>query len=218
MNSSERETQPYLALAGNIGVGKTTMTTLLAERLDWDPWFEPVFDNPYLDDFYADMHRWSFHLQIFFLSKRFEAQKQILDNMRPSVQDRTIYEDVEIFARTLHKQGFMSDREYENYSSLFQCMMEYLRPPDAIVYLRAPVDVLVDRISTRGRDSEKTIARAYLEELNNAYEGWIERAKSITHVLIFDTAEVDNEGAEALADRIIAHLRASPQLTFLPFA
>ncbi len=211
-------TQPYLALAGNIGVGKTTMTTLLASKLRWDPWFEPVIDNPYLDDFYADMHRWSFHLQIYFLSKRFEAQRRILDNSRPSVQDRTIYEDVEIFARTLHKQKFMTDREYENYSSLFSCMMEYLRPPDAIVYLRAPVEVLLDRISKRGRDSEKTIARSYLEELNNAYESWIERSKDLTQVLIFDTAIFDNEGADALSDRIISTLRASPQLSFLPFA
>ncbi|MDK9700971.1 MAG: deoxynucleoside kinase [bacterium] len=210
--------QPFLALAGNIGVGKTTMTNLLSAKLGWEPWFEPVINNPYLDDFYSDMERWSFHLQIYFLSKRFEAQRKILESPRPSIQDRTIYEDVEIFARTLHKQRFMTDREFDNYSSLFECMMEYLRPPDAIVYLRAPVKVLMDRIQSRGRESEKTIRIEYLTELNDAYDSWIDRARALTHVLVFETAEIDNEGAEALSDRIIATVRASSQLSFLPIA
>lgn len=209
------QSMPYLALAGNIGVGKTTMTNLLAQRLDWLPWYEPVIENPYLDDFYKNMNRWSFHLQIYFLSKRFEAQRKILASPKPCVQDRTIYEDVNIFAKTLHKKGFMTDREYENYSSLFECMVDYLRPPDAIVYLRASVAVVYDRIQKRGRESEKTITMDYLTDLHNAYEDWISTAKLLTNTLIIDTDLFENERTETLCERIIEQLKASTQLSFI---
>lgn len=206
---------PYLALAGNIGVGKTTMTTLLAERLNWTPWYEPVINNPYLDDFYADMHRWSFHLQIYFLSKRFEAQRKILSNPKPSVQDRTIYEDVNIFAKTLHKQGYMSDREFENYSSLFACMVDYLRPPDAIIYLRAPVEVVYQRILKRGRESEKSISLEYLTELHNAYEEWAKNANQITTTITVDTVGYEDSELSLLCDKIIQQLKTSTQLSLI---
>ncbi|MCX7835263.1 MAG: deoxynucleoside kinase [bacterium] len=206
---------PYLALAGNIGVGKTTMTTLLAERLNWTPWYEPVINNPYLDDFYADMHRWSFHLQIYFLSKRFEAQRKILSNPKPSIQDRTIYEDVFIFAKTLHRKGFMTDREFENYSSLFSCMIDYLRPPDAIIYLRAPVEVVYQRIQKRGRESEKSISIDYLDELHQAYEEWSKTAHLISTFIPIDTVGYEDDKLPKLCEFIIQQLKTSTQLSLL---
>ncbi len=197
----------YVAISGNIGVGKTTVTGLVGKKLGWKTFYEPVIDNPYLDDFYQDMSRWSFHLQVYFLSKRFEAQKVISESSRSCIQDRTIYEDVEIFARTLHRQGFMNPRDYENYRALFATMVQYLRAPDLVVYLRADVDELMDRINRRGRESEKTIRREYLEELNRAYEGWAERAESICPVHIVDTRSMHNNGAEDVADHLIEEIR-----------
>ncbi len=197
----------YVAVAGNIGVGKTTVTRLIAESLGWKPYFEPVIDNPYLDDFYADMRRWSFHLQIYFLSKRFEAQREISASPGSCIQDRTIYEDVEIFARTLHRQGFMNPRDFENYSALFQTMISYLRPPDMILYLRADLGELLERIRLRGRDSEKTIDTVYLSELNRAYEGWTERATKICPVRTIEAgtmtaAQVAEKGVELVRERL----------------
>jgi deoxyadenosine/deoxycytidine kinase len=178
----------FVAIAGNIGVGKSTVTQALADQLGWRPYFEPVINNPYLDDFYADMKKWSFHLQVYFLSKRFEAQAEISLTDQSCVQDRSIYEDVEIFARTLHKQKFMDDRDYENYSSLFEQMVAHLRTPDVILYLKSDVDTLMSRIGERGRASEQGIQRAYLEELNRAYAGWAKRARTKMHVLTIDAA------------------------------
>ena len=198
----------YVAIAGNIGVGKTTVTNLIAEDLGWKAWYEPVIDNPYLDDFYADMKRWSFHLQVYFLSKRFEAQREISASRNSCIQDRTIYEDVEIFARTLHRQGYMGPRDFENYSELFRNMVSYLRPPDMILYLRADVDDLIGRINKRGRNSEKGIARDYLAELNNAYEGWAERAVKICPVRTIETTNGDFENAREVADQAIHEIRS----------
>lgn len=199
----------YVAIAGNIGVGKTTVTRLIAEELGWKAYYEPVIDNPYLDDFYRDMQRWSFHLQIYFLSKRFEAQREISQSRVSCVQDRTIYEDVEIFARTLHRQGFMNPRDFENYSALFNTMVSYLRPPDMILYLRADVDQLIERISKRGRESERSIAREYLQELNRAYEGWAERATKICPVRVIETTNGDANNAREVADLAIGEIRST---------
>lgn len=185
----------FVAVAGNIGVGKTNLTTLLANHLGWRAYYEPVIDNPYLDDFYDDMERWSFHLQVFFLSKRFEIHREMVSSEDPCIQDRTIYEDKEIFAATLHRQGFMSDRDYTNYAALFDAMTSFLRTPDLIVYLRAGVGTLLDRIRCRGRDCERDIAPAYLEALNVAYEDWCRRASRVTRVLTIET-----EGLDLVAD------------------
>jgi deoxyadenosine/deoxycytidine kinase len=197
----------YVAIAGNIGVGKTTITTKIAEALGWKPYYEPVIDNPYLDMFYGDMRRWSFHLQIYFLAKRFESQREISTSSRSCVQDRTIYEDVEIFARTLHRQGQMTPQDFETYSELFHGMTSYLRPPDMIVYLRADVDDLIARIERRGREMEKSIPRDYLLELNNAYEGWSERAKKICPVRIIETSDHEVEGADGVARQAIEEIK-----------
>lgn len=183
----------FLAIAGNIGVGKTTLTKLIGEKFGWDCYFEKVINNPYLDDFYADMKRWSFNLQVFFLSKRFMDQRIISESTRPSVQDRSIYEDAEIFAYILHKQGNMSDRDYENYRDLFYTMMSYLRKPDLIVYLRASTWTLISRIRKRGREFEKRINVEYLHELNEAYEHWIKMIKDDFNVLVVDADKMDFE-------------------------
>ncbi|MBD3378307.1 AAA family ATPase [candidate division KSB1 bacterium] len=183
----------YIAIAGNIGVGKTTLTRKLAEHLQWQAFFERVIDNPYLDDFYKDMHRWSFNLQVYFLSHRFNDQQRIFNSPQPCVQDRSIYEDVEIFARILHEQGYMSDRDFENYHDLFYIMTRFLRKPDLIVYLRAPTWTLITRIRKRGRDYEKRITTDYLHQLNEAYERWIKQAEKEMNVLIIEAERLDFE-------------------------
>ena len=165
----------YVAIAGNIGAGKSTLTTMLAEYFSWEPFFEQVDDNPYLSDFYEDMRRWSFNLQVFFLSSRFKHQRAIEASEKSVVQDRSIYEDAEIFARNLHEMGLMDARDYENYVELFSIMTGYLRRPDLLVYLRASVPTLVRQIQARGRDFEAAIRIDYLERLNGHYEDWIAR-------------------------------------------
>ncbi|MGD9487806.1 MAG: deoxynucleoside kinase [Calditrichaceae bacterium] len=187
----------FVAIAGNIGVGKTTLTKMLSEKLGWKAYFEKVIDNPYLSDFYKDMNRWSFHLQVFFLSNRFRSQKEITEWPDSCIQDRSIYEDVEIFAYTLHKQGFMSDKDYSNYRDLFSIMVSYLRQPDLIVYLKSPVERLIQHIQKRGRDYEQTIDPKYLARLNEAYDAWIERAKTAgLRVVTIDTTHRDFENNE----------------------
>ena len=163
----------FVAVAGNIGAGKSSLTRLLAERFGWKPYFESVDDNPYLPDFYADMTRWSFHLQIYFLANRFKHHKRMTESGEPVIQDRSIYEDAEIFARNLHDIGKMDDRDYSNYVSLFQVMTDYLKSPDLMIYLRASIETLLKQISRRGRSFEQGIQRVYLEQLNKHYEGWI---------------------------------------------
>jgi len=204
----------FVAISGNIGVGKTTITSLVAERLGWKPFFEPVIDNPYLDDFYSDMNTWSFHLQVYFLSKRFESQLEISKSTVSCIQDRTIYEDVEIFARTLHLQGFLDARDYENYSSLFKQMTAFLRKPDLIIYLHADVDCLLKRIQQRGRDSEKNIRYNYLYELNNAYEGWSERAQKICPVKKIDTHNMDADSEKEVANLVVQEIQMRFGLMF----
>lgn len=164
----------FVAIAGNVGVGKSTLTGLLAQRLGWEPFFEAVDENPYLSDFYADMKAWSFHSQIFFLSRRLRHHRQLLDRPNSVVQDRSVYEDAEIFARNLYMQGDMGERDYRSYCDLYQVLTSFLPPPDLVVYLRAAVPTLVRRIAMRGRDYERDISPDYLERLNRLYEEWIE--------------------------------------------
>jgi len=179
----------YVAIAGNIGAGKSSLTGLLADNFGWNAYYESVEDNPYLSDFYEDMRRWSFNLQIYFLSSRFQHQKEMLSKSENIIQDRTIYEDVEIFARNLHNMNLMSDRDFKNYSALFEQMSQYLRPPDLLIYLRAQVPTLVKQIQQRGRDYENTIRIDYLEKLNKLYEDWIDRYSY--DKLIIDTDNID---------------------------
>lgn len=165
----------FLAVAGNIGAGKSSLTHLLSQRMGWKPFFESVEDNPYLSDFYADMTRWSFNLQVYFLSNRFRSHKVISGGPTSVILDRVIYEDAEIFARNLYEIGKMDERDYKNYVALYTVMTEYLRSPDLLIYLRANVDTLLRQISSRGRDFERSIQREYLEQLNRHYESWIGR-------------------------------------------
>ena len=180
----------FIAVAGNIGAGKSSLTRLLADRFTWKPYYESVDDNPYLADFYGDMLRWSFHLQMYFLANRFKSHKQIVESGTSVIQDRSIYEDAEIFARNLYEMGRMTERDYTTYVSLFHVMMTYLKPPDLMIYLRASVDTLVQQIGKRGRDFEKGIERAYLERLNSHYEDWIRRY-TIGPLLIVPTDDLD---------------------------
>ena len=184
----------FLAIAGNIGVGKTELTNRLSAELGWAAHYEPVIQNPYLDPFYKDMQRWSFHLQIYFLGERFRAQVEIGKSPLPFIQDRTIYEDAEIFAKTLFEQGSMTQVDYDNYVALFHCMVGFLRPPDLIVYLKADPATLMSRIAKRGRDSEKSIGIDYIQRLNDAYDDWMTRAAEQCEVLTIDTAQVPIQG------------------------
>jgi deoxyadenosine/deoxycytidine kinase len=197
----------FLAIAGNIGVGKTELTTRLANELGWVAYYEPVIQNPYLDPFYRDMPRWSFHLQIYFLGERFKAQVEIGRSSLPFIQDRTIYEDAEIFARTLHDQGSMTDVDYENYTSLFHCMVDFLRKPDVILYLRAKPETLMERIARRGRESEKGIGLDYIQRLNDAYDGWMVRARSYTDVIEIDTDSVPIQGETPAFRELVERLK-----------
>ncbi len=163
----------FVAVAGNIGVGKSTLVSMLCNRLGWQSFFEPVGDNPYLADFYRDMHQWSFHSQIFFLTRRLRSHRQLLDHPTSAIQDRCVYEDAEVFAQNLFLQGLMDERDYLSYHELYCVLSEFLPPPDLVVYLRASVGTLQERISRRGRDYERTITPDYLGQLNNLYEAWI---------------------------------------------
>lgn len=167
----------HIAIAGNIGSGKTTLTTMLAKRYNWIPQFEPVDDNPYLDDFYADMTRWSFNLQIYFLNKRFRDVVAISKSHDTIIQDRTIFEDACIFAPNLHSMGMMSDRDFDNYTDLFNLMMSLVRLPDLLIYIRSGIPNLVSHIQKRGREFEKSIRIDYLQGLNTLYENWISTYK-----------------------------------------
>lgn len=163
----------HIAIAGNIGAGKTTLTKLLAKHYKWEAQLEDVVDNPYLDDFYNQMERWSFNLQVYFLNSRFRQVAQIRESGKDIIQDRTIYEDAHIFAPNLHAMGLMTNRDFENYSSLFQLMESFVQGPDLLIYLRSSISNLVDQIHKRGRDYENSISIDYLSRLNERYEAWI---------------------------------------------
>ena len=182
----------HIAVAGNIGSGKTTLTRLLAKHFGWEPHYEDVDDNPYLNDFYEDMQRWSFNLQIYFLNSRFRQVIEIRKSGKTIIQDRTIYEDAFIFAPNLHSMNLMSTRDFDNYSSLFNLMSSFIQPPDLLIYLRASVPTMVQQIQKRGREYENSIRLDYLKGLNERYEDWITNYK-LGKLLIVD---VDNLNIE----------------------
>ncbi|MDY3295517.1 MAG: deoxynucleoside kinase [Bacteroidaceae bacterium] len=174
----------HIAIAGNIGCGKTTLTKMLASRYNWTPRFEPVDNNPYLEDYYQDMSRWSFHLQVYFLAKRFKEVVEISKSDEVIIQDRTIFEDACIFAPNLHDMGLMSDRDYANYSDLFSTMISLVRLPDLMIYIRSSVSNLVQQIQKRGRSYEQSMRMDYLKGLNDRYEEWVAGYKG--HLIIVD--------------------------------
>ena len=173
----------HIAIAGNIGSGKTTLTRMLAKRYGWTPRYEPVDNNPYLADFYKDMNRWAFNLQIYFLNKRFKEVVEISKSKDTIIQDRTIFEDARIFAPNLHDQGYMSDRDFDNYSDLFDLMMSLVKWPQLMIYIRSSIPTLVKHIEKRGRDYEKSIRIDYLAGLQKRYEDWIGSYKG-EHIII----------------------------------
>ena len=197
-----QSSRKYIAIAGNIGAGKSSLTRLVGDYFGWETFYEQVDDNPYLADFYEDMKRWSFNLQVFFLSSRFNHQRGIEGSPRSVVQDRSIYEDAEIFARNLYDMGLMAPRDYENYTELFGIMTSYLKPPDLLVYLRASTPTLVRHIQARGRDFESGIRIEYLEKLNQHYERWVARytlgPKMIVDVDALDFVNNDADRASLL--------------------
>lgn len=198
----------HVAIAGNIGSGKTTLTRMLAKHFGWKPHYEDVENNPYLHSFYEDMQRWSFNLQVYFLNSRFRQVVEIRQSGKNVIQDRTIYEDAYIFAPNLHSMNLMSSRDFDNYSSLFELMSSFLQPPDLLIYLRASVSTLVEQIQKRGREYEESIRLDYLKLLNTRYEAWIE---NYTHgkLLIINVDNTDFEKPEDLSvviDKINAEL------------
>ena len=207
----------FIAVAGNIGVGKSTLTAMLSEKLAWEPFYEAVDDNPYLVDFYGDMRQWSFHSQVFFLSRRLRHHRQILDRPGTVVQDRSVYEDAEVFAENLYRQGNMTERDYRTYRELYAAMGLFLPPPDLVVYLRASVPVLIKRIRKRGRDFERQVSADYLEQLNRLYEEWIERF-SLCPVLTVPSDNVDfvqfNSHMELIAAKIVEKLAGKEVVVF----
>jgi deoxyadenosine/deoxycytidine kinase len=183
-------TKRFIAIAGNIGVGKSTLTGLLSQRLGWEPFYEAVADNPYLADFYQDMPRYAFHSQIFFLSRRLRHHRRLLDFPGSVVQDRSVYEDAEIFARALYEQGAIVERDYRTYRELYEVLALFLPPPDLVVYLRATVPTLLHRIAQRGRAFERNIAPEYLDQLNKLYAAWM-HGFALCPVLTIPSDELD---------------------------
>lgn len=199
----------HIAVAGNIGAGKTTLTTLLAKHYGWLPHYESVDDNPYLDDFYEDMKRWSFNLQVFFLNSRFGQILKIRDKGTDVIQDRTIYEDANIFAPNLRDMGLMTQRDYDNYRSLFDLMVRLVDPPDLLIYLRASVPTLVNQIQKRGREFEEGIRLDYLKRLNERYESWLKNY-TMGKLLIIDVDNINfaekPEDLSGIIDKIDAKI------------
>ncbi len=196
----------FVAIAGNIGVGKSTLTELLSKRLGWEPYFEAVDENPYLADFYADMRRWSFHSQIFFLSRRLRHHAELLKRNGSVIQDRCVYEDAEIFAYNLYLQGYMSERDYRVYRDLYDTVIHILPPPDLVVYLQASVPTLLERIRRRGREYEQAIDPAYLEQLNTLYDHWA-NTFDLCPVLTIPTDGLDFVLYPAHLDLIVQHVQ-----------
>ncbi len=183
----------HIAIAGNIGAGKTTLTTLIAKHYGWEPHFEDVEDNPYINDFYEDMQRWSFNLQIYFLNNRFNTIMQIRNSGKTIIQDRTIYEDAYIFAPNLHAMGLMSTRDFDNYTRLFNSLNSFIQAPDLLIYLRASIPTLVNHIQQRGREYEDSIRLDYLKRLNERYEAWISTYnKGKLLILNIDDLDINN--------------------------
>jgi deoxyadenosine/deoxycytidine kinase len=207
----------FIAVAGNIGVGKTTLTSLLSQRLQWEPFLEGVSDNPYLADFYTDMQMWSFHSQIFFLARRLAHHRNLLERPNSVIQDRTVYEDAEIFARNLYIQGDMNERDYSTYTELYRAVSLILPPPNLVIYLRAKVDTLKTRIQKRNRVYEWQISVEYLERLNRLYEDWFEHF-SLCPVLTIPADQLDfvanNEHLDFVVEKIMERLRGKEVVVF----
>lgn len=198
----------HIAIAGNIGSGKTTLTKLLARQFGWTPHFEPVDNNPYLEDYYGDMKRWSFNLQIYFLNKRFKDVVEISKSDKTIIQDRTIFEDACIFAPNLHDMGLMSDRDFDNYTDLFNLMISLVKLPDLLIYIRSSIPTLVEHIQKRGRDYEQTMRLDYLKGLNARYEDWIKTYQGRLIVVDGDTVDFENSAKDFgdIADRVDSEL------------
>ena len=204
----DQSTKMFVIVAGNIGCGKTTLTSNLSERLGWKPMFESVEDNPYLSDFYGDMSRWSFALQIHFLTHRFNTHRQIEDANFSAIQDRSIYEDANIFARSLYEQGNMSRRDYDNYIGLYKTMIEYIEPPSLMIFLKRSVPKLMERIKQRGRDYEQSIPVDYISRLNDFYEEWYD-SYDAGKCLFVDTDELDFLHNGAHFDKLVEKIHHS---------
>ena len=208
-------TKYYIAVAGNIGVGKTTLTSLLSQRLQ--PFLEGVSDNPYLSDFYSDMKRWSFHSQIFFLARRLAHHRKLLERPNSVIQDRTVYEDAEIFARNLYIQGDMSERDYATYTEMYRAVSSILPPPNLVIYLRAAVETLNNRIQKRNRLYEREISVDYLVRLNQLYEDWFEHF-GLCPVLTIPADQLDfvanNEHLDFVVEKIMERLRGKEVVVF----
>ena len=198
----------HIAVAGNIGSGKTTLTKMLAAHYGWTPKFESVDFNPYLSDFYEDMERWSFNLQVYFLNKRFKDVVEISKQKEVIIQDRTIYEDARIFAPNLHAMGLMSSRDFENYSDLFDLMMSLVKAPDLMIYLRSSIPNLIAQIQKRGREYERSIRIDYITGLNERYEAWIKDYKHRLLIIDVDRIKFENkpEDFQYITDKIDAEL------------
>ncbi|MDP2175292.1 MAG: deoxynucleoside kinase [Bacteroidota bacterium] len=197
----------HIAVAGNIGSGKTTLAHLLSKHYGWEVQLEDMDDNPYITDFYDDMQRWSFNLQVYFLNVRFNNIQKIRKNQKPVIQDRTIYEDARIFAPNLHAMGLMSTRDYDNYIALFESLNQMIQPPDLLIYLRGSIPTLVKQIQQRGRDYEDSIRLDYLKRLNERYEAWITTYKQ-GRVLILDIDEIDFANDANDANQVINKIEA----------
>ncbi len=197
----------HIAVAGNIGSGKTTLANMLAKHYDWDVQLEDMDDNPYISDFYEDMQRWSFNLQVYFLNVRFNNIKKIRSSDRSVIQDRTIYEDAHIFAPNLHAMGLMSTRDFDNYMSLFSSLNTMIQPPDLLIYLRGSIPTLVKQIQQRGRDYEDSIRLDYLKRLNERYEAWISTYK-LGKLIILDIDELDFENDATDSNFVINKIEA----------
>lgn len=207
----------FIGVAGNVGVGKSTLTHLLSEYLYWEPFYEAVDDNPYLADFYGDMRAWSFHSQVYFLSRRLGHHRQIIERPGTVIQDRTVYEDAEIFARNLFLQGHMTQRDWTSYWSLYQTVITILPPPDLVIYLQASVSQLQERIRQRGRDYEQEISAEYLTQLNDLYGQWVE-SFAICPVLTIPTDNLNfvavNSHLELIAGRVLEKLHGKETVSF----
>ncbi|HDN80560.1 MAG TPA: deoxynucleoside kinase [Chloroflexi bacterium] len=207
----------FVAIAGNIGVGKSTLTKMLSERLGWEPFYEAADDNPYLSDLYQDMQRWCFHSEVFFLARKVFHYHQILERPNSVIQDRTIYEDAEIFVENFRREGLMSERDYRTYRLLYEVVIELLPPPDLVIYLQASVPTLEKRIALRGRDYEKSMDRGYLEKLNKLYEEWIERY-SLSPVLKVPADRLDfvkfRRHMDLIVEKVMEKLQGKEVVTF----
>lgn len=207
----------YLAIAGNIGAGKTTLTTLLSRQLDWEPFLEGVTDNPYLADFYESMEKWSFHSQVFFLARRLRHHRELLDRPNSVIQDRTVYEDAEIFAQNLFMRGAMQARDFNTYRDLYEAVTAILPPPDLVIYLRASLPTLVDRIQRRNRSFERQIGADYLSQLNALYEAWLQ-SFTLCPVLTVPSDHLDfvanSDHLTMIIERIMERLQGKEIVTF----